>query len=73
VLRFPLSTPHPLLPAVPAEKRKLTTSTFCRIADKEAFSFSAGRQYWQDECQAAHQRTRRRKTAAIPARGWLLF
>lgn len=39
MFRFPLSTPHPLLPAVPAEKRKLTTSTSCRIADTEAFLF----------------------------------
>lgn len=39
VFRFPLSTPHPLLPAVPAEKRKLKTFTSCRIADTEAFPF----------------------------------
>ena len=39
VFCFPLSTPHPLLPAVPAEKRKLTTFTSCGIADTEAFLF----------------------------------
>ena len=63
-LCFASPSPH-LTPCYQLYQLKKKTDGFHLLPDCRhgGFSFSAGRQYWQDECQATHQRTMRKKSS----------